>query len=74
MLFFRSEEAVRIWCSARKVTPGPVVTIAQLWGLAKTWYASRLSPEAKRPSPAEMRGIFASLGLVGPFWDPERKS
>jgi hypothetical protein len=70
MLFFRSEEAVREWCRARKATPGPIVTIPQLWGLAKTWYESRLSPEAKRPGPAEMRSIFAALGLVGPFWDP----
>ena len=74
MLFFRSEEAVREWCLARGVTPGPVVTMPQLWGLATTWYAGRLSPEAKRPSPAEMRGIFASLGLTGPFWDSERNA
>ena len=47
------------------------VSMAQLWALATHWYAKRLSPAARRPGPAEMRQIFASLGLTGPFWDPE---
>jgi hypothetical protein len=42
----------------------------QLWGLATTWYASRLQPDARRPQPAEMVAIFAGLGLTGEFWDP----
>jgi len=42
----------------------------QLWGLAMTWYATRLDADARRPRPDEMRGIFASLGLEGDFWDP----
>ncbi len=71
MLFFRSEERVREWGKARHVTTGPVVTMAQLWGLATRWYSTRLSPDARRPGPAEMREIFASLGLRGEFWDPE---
>jgi hypothetical protein len=43
----------------------------QLWGLSTAWYATRLSPDARRPGAAEMRGIFAGLGLTGDFWDPE---
>jgi len=43
----------------------------QLWGLATAWYATRLSPNSRRPQPAEMRAIFARLGLVGDFWDPQ---
>jgi hypothetical protein len=73
MLFFRREELVTEWCAARGATPGPCVSIDQLWALATAWYATRLTPEAKRPSPAEMRGIFASIGLTGPFWDPEAR-
>jgi hypothetical protein len=73
MLFFRSEESLRTWCTVRGVPMRPIVTMPQLWGLATHWYASRLSPAARRPGPAEMRGIFASLGLEGPFWDPEAK-
>jgi hypothetical protein len=72
MLFFRSEERVREWCQARGVPVRPLVTIDQLWGLAHTWYANRLQPDARRPQPAEMRQIFAGLGLEGPFWDPQQ--
>jgi hypothetical protein len=45
--------------------------MSQLWQLAVAWYASRLSPEARRPGPAEMREIFARIGLSDPFWDPQ---
>jgi hypothetical protein len=43
----------------------------QLWGMAVRWYATRLQPDARRPKPAEMREIFASLGLHDAFWDPQ---
>jgi hypothetical protein len=42
----------------------------QLWRLAVRWYGNRLQPEARRPAPAEMQAIFASIGLTGAFWDP----
>lgn len=45
----------------------------QLWELSVHWFGNRLSPEARRPSPVEMRQLFASIGLEGPFWDPEAK-
>ena len=72
MLFFRSEERVRDWCRAAGVPLRPRVRIDQLWGLAHAWYAARLQPDARRPQPAEMPGIFSGLGLTGPFWNPER--
>ena len=71
MLFFRSEELVRDWCRDRGVAPRPIVSIPQLWGLAHHWYATRLSPSARRPGPDEMRRIFAELGLRDAFWDPQ---
>ena len=71
MLFFRSEERLRGWCAARGTTPGPAVSMAQLWGLAAEWYGTRLEPSARRPGPDEMRRIFAGLGLTGAFWDPQ---
>jgi hypothetical protein len=74
MLFFRSEEMVKEWCHARGVAPRPIVSMAQLWGLAKAWYSTRLNANARRPGPAEMREIFAGLGLTGSFWDPEADS
>jgi hypothetical protein len=71
MLFFRSEERVNAWCKAQDLSRRPLVTLAQLWDLSVAWYGNRLSPEARRPKPPEMREIFERVGLVGPFWDPE---
>jgi hypothetical protein len=71
MLFFRSEERVRDWCTDRGVQPRPIVNISQLWRLAVAWYSSRLEPNARRPDPDEIRAIFARIGLADPFWDPQ---
>jgi len=71
MLFFRSEERIREWCRAEGYPVRPVVRLNQLWGLAQAWYATRLQRDSRRPKPAEMRDIFAGLGLTGDFWDPE---
>ena len=71
MLFFRSEERVREWCQANGSPVRPLVSIAQLWGLAEAWYSTRLQPDSRRPQPQEMREIFSRLGLAGDFWDPE---
>jgi hypothetical protein len=74
MLFFRSEELVNAWCQARGIDRRPLVTMEQLWQLAITWYATRLSPDARRPRSDEMRRIFARIGLHDPFWDPQADS
>jgi hypothetical protein len=71
MLFFRSEDLVDAWCQARGIERRPLVTIPQLWELAIAWYSTRLSAEARRPGPDEMRRIFARIGLTDPFWDPQ---
>ena len=71
MLFFRSEERVREWCRDKGFPVRPIVSMEQLWGLAVAWYGNRLQPDARRPQPAEMREIFAGLGLEDAFWDPQ---
>jgi len=70
MLFFRSEERAREWCSSGGYPLRPLVSMDRLWQLAREWYESRLRPDARRPQPGEMREIFGRLGLVGDFWDP----
>lgn len=70
MLLFRSEETVAAWCQTHGVPLRPLIDLDQLWGLARAWYRDRLSVESRRPAPGEMVGIFAGLGLEGPFWDP----
>jgi len=71
MLSFRSEDTVRTWCAARGLPQRPIITLDQLWHLAVTWYANRLTVESRRPAPEEMVGIFEAVGLRGPFWDPK---
>jgi hypothetical protein len=71
MLFFRSEERVNEWCGEHGVARRPILSLQQLWSLAVAWYDTRLTPQARRPKPDEMRRIFAGIGLEGPFWDPE---
>ncbi|MDX1435951.1 MAG: hypothetical protein R3335_04015 [Anaerolineales bacterium] len=71
MLLFRSEEHVESWCRARSIPVRPIITLDQLWQLAVTWYANRLTVESRRPGPGEMVEIFAGIGLEGPFWDPQ---
>ena len=70
MLFFRSEDRVRVWCRERGQPVRPLVRMDQLWRLATTWYGTRLQEDSRRPRPDEMRAIFAGLGLAGDFWDP----
>jgi hypothetical protein len=38
--------------------------------MAVAWYGNRLSVDARRPGPDEIRQIFARIGLTDPFWDP----
>jgi hypothetical protein len=71
MLFFRSEERVNEWCRDHGIPRRPILSLEQLWQLAVAWYDTRLTPEARRPKPEEMRRIFAGIGLEGPFWDPK---
>jgi len=71
MLLFRSEESVNRWCESRGIPRRPLVNLDQLWQLAVTWYANRLTVESRRPAPDEMVSIFAAIGLTGPFWDPK---
>jgi len=71
MLFFRSEERIREWCSSTGHPLRPMVRMEQLWALASAWYSTRLQPDSRRPQPAEMRDIFGRIGLTGEFWDPQ---
>jgi hypothetical protein len=61
---------VNYWCREHEVPKRPILTLGQLWQLAVAWYDTRLTPEARRPKPDEMRRIFADIGLEDPFWDP----
>ena len=69
MLVFRSEDHVDRWCEAKGMDRGAILTIRQLWGLARAWYGDRLSPQWHRRTPEEAEEIFKEIGLSGPFWE-----
>jgi len=71
MLLFRSEETVGGWCNARGLPKRPLVSLDQVWVLAREWYENRLTVDSRRPGSDEMVDIFARIGLTGPFWDPK---
>ena len=50
------------------VARGAVMSLAQCWGLARAWYADRLSPDWRRRTKEEAEAIFAALGFSGDFW------
>jgi hypothetical protein len=41
----------------------------QAWALARLWYEGRLDPAFRRRTPAEATEAFASIGLIGDFWN-----
>lgn len=55
------------WPSTRGIPVRPMITLDQLWRLAKARYGNRLTVESRRPVPDET----AKIGLTGPFWDPK---
>jgi hypothetical protein len=71
MLLFRSEETVEAWCAARNLPVRPLMTLDQLWVLAREWYSNRLTADSRRPDADEMQQIFGRIGLTDPFWDPK---
>lgn len=56
------------WCEAKGMPRGALLSIRQLWGLARAWYGDRLSAQWRRKTPEEAQAIFEELGLAGPFW------
>lgn len=56
------------WCAARGVARGAVMSVAQAWALSQRWYGNRLDRDFRRPTAAEARDIFDSVGLTGEFW------
>jgi hypothetical protein len=68
MLLFRSEEHVDRWCAQRGLSRGALFSLEQCWGLARAWYADRLSPHWRRRDAREVQELFNSLGLTGEFW------
>ena len=68
MLLFRSEEEIAAWCAAQQRPRGAVLTLAQVWQLAKVWYGNRMAEEYRGRTPDAVAQVFADAGLSGSFW------
>ena len=68
MLLFRSEEHLEAWREPRGIDRGETLTVEQQWQLARAWYSNRSAPDWRRRSPEEVREVFDTVGLTGPFW------
>ena len=69
MSIFRSEEHVRNWTTANNRAVGAIVPLAQVWSLAKAWYADPRSPTWRPRSRDESQAVIRSVGLLGDFWE-----
>jgi hypothetical protein len=68
MLLFRSGEEIDQWCGASGEPRGDVLTLAQVWNLARAWYGDRMAPDFRGRTVEQAQTIFAGLGLTSPFW------
>jgi len=69
MLLFRSEEHASRWCAQWDQPPGAVISLDQVWGLARGWYSTDpRDPAWRRKTLDDAQGYFTSLGLTTPFW------
>jgi hypothetical protein len=68
MLFFRSEELLKQWLSAKHLERGAALTISKVWDLSQRWYHDRLSPGYHGRIAEGVREIFREAGLTSEFW------
>ena len=50
------------------LTRQAILSLEQLWGLAKAFYSTRLALDARRLTRTEIVETFERLSLTGPFW------
>jgi hypothetical protein len=68
MLLFQSEEWIDKWCKRNHLERGEILTIHQVWELAKLWYQDRLSLDYHGRSLEQVAEIFRQIGLTSDFW------
>jgi hypothetical protein len=69
MLLFRSEEHANTWCALWGQPRGELISLEQVWGLARGWYGGDPRDIGwRRKTLDEAQTYFTSLGLTSPFW------
>ena len=56
------------WCKEQKLERGGIVTIEQMWRLAKEFYQGKLKLDWSPKSKSEKQELFTELGLPAEFW------
>jgi hypothetical protein len=70
MLLFRSEEHIERWRRSWRLERGAILTLEQVWGLARGFYGpDRREPAWRRKTLEESEALFAELGLTSSFWN-----
>lgn len=69
MSLFRSEAHVRRWLEANDYELGAMVSLAQVWRLAKAWYVDPRHDDWHPRSRDESQAVLGNVGLTGPFWE-----
>jgi hypothetical protein len=72
MSLFRSEEHVDQWLRNTGNVKGAVVPLAQVWELAKAWYADPRDPAWRPRTRDESQMVINSVGLRAKFWELSR--
>jgi hypothetical protein len=68
MSLFRSEEHVDRWLAREKRPRGAVVSLEQVWRLAKSWYSDPRDPTWRPRTRDESQAVLSSVGLTSEFW------
>ena len=72
MTLFRSEEHVWRWTEANARAMGEIVSLGQVWRLAKLWYPDPRRTDWRPRTRDESQAVLAAAGLKGPFWELPR--
>ena len=72
MSLFRSEEHLSRWLNARGAQRGAVLSLEQVWRLARAWYGDPRNAGWRARTRDESQAVLESVGLTDPFWELPR--
>jgi hypothetical protein len=57
------------WLTSHNEVRGEVVSLEQVWRLARGWYSDPRDPPWRPRTRDESQRVLASAGLLGDFWE-----
>lgn len=61
-----------MWLRDTGAQPGEVVTAQTMYDLSRDWYRTRMDVSWEPPDATQVEALFATHGLIGPFWQAAR--